>query len=111
MWSWQKKEWPNFQWDSRKMLRVEQLFTEGAGVAAGASRHMLADDQQSLSVELISTQALDTSEIEGEYLNRESVQSSVYRALGLQTDRRSSSPAEAGIAEMMVNLYKTLGEP
>ena len=111
MWSWQKKEWPNFQWDSRKMLRVEQLFTEGAGVVAGASRHMLADDQQSLSVELISTQALDTSEIEGEYLNRESVQSSVYRALGLQTDRRSSSPAEAGIAEMMVNLYKTLGEP
>lgn len=108
MWNWQSKEWPNFQWNSEKLTRAENLFIEGAGVVAGASRHMLLGDQQLLSVELISTEALDTSEIEGEYLNRDSVQSSVRRELGLKTDRLVATPAEAGVAEMMVNLYKTL---
>ena len=85
MWNWQSKEWPNFKWDSEKLSRAENLFIEGAGVIAGASRHMLSGDQQLLSVELISTEALDTSEIEGEYLNRHSVQSSIRRELGLKT--------------------------
>ena len=111
MWNWQSKAWPNFQWDSEKLLRAENLFVECAGVVAGASKHMLSADQQLLSVELMSTEALDTSEIEGEYLNRDSVQSSICRELGLKTDRRAATPAEAGIAEMMVNLYKTLSEP
>ncbi len=111
MWNWQLKGWPNFQWDSEKLLRAENLFIEGAGVVAGASRHMLSGDQELLSVELIRTEALDTSEIEGEYLNRDSVQSSIRRELGLKTDKRVVTPAEAGVAEMMVNLYKTLPDP
>lgn len=111
MWSWQDKKWPNYEWDSSKLVRAEQLFTEGAGVMAGVSRHMLADDQQALSIELISAEAMDTSEIEGEYLDRNSVRSSIKRVLGLQVDRRSLSPIEAGIAEMMVNLYRSLDTP
>lgn len=111
MWNWQSKGWPHFQWDRGKLLRAENLFIEGAGVVAGASRHMLSGDQQLLSVELLSTEALDTSEIEGEYLNRNSVQSSIRRELGLKTDKGVATPAEAGVAEMMVNLYKTLSDP
>lgn len=111
MWNWQTKGWPNFQWESEKLLRAENMFIEGAGVVAGALRHMLLDDQQLLSVELISAEALDTSEIEGEYLNRDSVHSSIRRELGLKTDKHGVAPAEAGVAEMMVNLYKTLPDP
>jgi Fic family protein len=54
---------------------------------------------------------LDTSAIEGEVLDRDSVQSSIRRQLGLAGDRRSASPAEAGIAEMMVALYRSLADP
>ncbi len=43
-------------------------------------------------------------------LDRDSVQSSIRRHLGLKTDRRAE-PAEAGIAEMMVDLYRNLASP
>lgn len=111
MWNWQLKNWPNFQWDQTQLVRAEKLFSEGAGIIAGATKHIESEDNLLLSIDLISNEAVDTSEIEGEYLNRDSVQSSIRRELGLKTDKRSISPAEAGVAEMMVNLYKTLSDP
>jgi hypothetical protein len=59
----------------------------------------------------MSHEALDTSAIEGEVLDRDSVQSSIRRQLGLAGDRRRVGAAEAGIAEMMVSLYRSLAEP
>jgi Fic family protein len=64
-----------------------------------------------LKIELISDEALKTSEIEGEILDRDSVQSSLRQQFGLGTDDRHVPPAERGIAEMMVNLYRTFGDP
>jgi Fic family protein len=69
-------------------------------------RHLLEDEHLQLVIELISTEALKTSEIEGELLNRDSVQSSLRRQFGLQTDVRRVTPAERGIAEMLSDLYR-----
>jgi len=68
-------------------------------------------ERQSLSIEILSDEAVDTSAIEGEQLDRDSVQSSIQRQLGLAADRRRATPAEAGIAEMMVDLYRNLSQP
>ncbi len=54
--------------------------------------------------------ALDSSEIEGEHLNRDSVQSSILKELGLSTEKTKASLAERGIAKLMVNLYQTIAE-
>jgi Fic family protein len=59
----------------------------------------------------MSTEAVATSEIEGEILDRDSVQSSIRCQLGLAADRRKVGPAEQGIAEVMVDLYRTFAEP
>jgi Fic family protein len=59
----------------------------------------------------MSIEALDTSAIEGETLDRDSVQSSIRRHLGLAGDHRRAKPAEAGIAEMMVDLYGQVSTP
>jgi hypothetical protein len=59
----------------------------------------------------MSTEALTTSEIEGEILDRASVQSSIQRQLGLAADNRRAPPAERGVSEMMVDLYKTFAAP
>jgi Fic family protein len=64
-----------------------------------------------LIIEAMSTEALTTSEIEGEILDRASVQSSIRRQLGLGADNRRVTPAEQGIAEMMVDLYRSFAEP
>ncbi len=68
-------------------------------------------DTEQLTVEAISTEAMTTSEIEGEILDRASVQSSIRRQLGLTADHRKVAAAEQGVAEMMVDLYHTCAEP
>lgn len=43
-------------------------------------------------------------------LDRDSLQSSICRQFGLNTDNRRVTPAEQGISEMLVYLYKTFNE-
>jgi Domain of unknown function (DUF4172) len=56
-------------------------------------------------------EAMTTSEIEGEFLNRASIQSFIQRQLGLKVDERRVGPAEQGIAKLMVNLYRSIPGP
>ena len=77
----------------------------------GAWRHLPDQDQTHLRIEWLSDEALDTSAIEGEILDRASVQSSIRRQFGLIGDRRRVTPAEAGVAEMMVALCRTFASP
>ena len=110
-WNWQQSDWPQFTYDAEAMLSLEADFLRGSGILIGAFRHLDADEKKLLTIELISTEALKTSEIEGEILNRDSLQSSIRRQFGLQTDGRKIPPSEQGIAEMIVNLYRTFDQP
>jgi Fic family protein len=111
-WNWQKPDWPNFNWDRSRMSAAEEQFLLGAGVAIGTVKHLGEDEHNQLLVEVMSGEAVTTSAIEGEVLNRASVQSSILRQLGLPSpDKRRVMPAEQGIAEMMVDLYRSFSQP
>jgi len=110
-WNWQQPDWPHFTWDASRLRKAEEHFLLGSGMFAGVIKHLDDNQQQQLTVEAISAEALTTSEIEGEILDRASVQSSIRRQLGLATDHRRVKPAEQGIAEMMVSLYRSFEEP
>ncbi|MCD2175031.1 Fic family protein [Rhizobium sp. C4] len=92
--------------DSDLLRSKEQAFVENAAIAVGAMRHLHRGDQADLVIELLSSDALSTSAIEGEVLDRDSVQSSLRRQLGMSAAALRSRPAEAGIAEMMADLYR-----
>jgi Fic family protein len=111
IWNWQHPDWPNFTWDPTKIAGAEDQFLLGSGVVIGSVKHLDEQEHQHLLVELMSGEAVTTSKIEGEVLNRTSVQSSIQRQLGLAEDKRRASPAEHGIAEMMVDLYRSFREP
>jgi len=110
-WNWQQPDWPNFFWDEARLRKAEQHFLVGAGVFAGTLKHLPQSDQEQLTIEAMSTEAVTSSEIEGEILDRASVQSSIRRQLGLAADKRRIAPAEEGISEMMVDLYRSFAEP
>jgi Fic family protein len=110
-WNWEQEDWPEFRYSRTKLEALEARFLRAAGEFIGAARHLGDEDTRQLTVELISEEALNTSEIEGEILNRESLQSSIRRNFGLATDRRKIAPAEEGIAEMMVDLYRNFEAP
>jgi Fic family protein len=113
-WNWQQTDWPRFTWDESCLAKAEERFLLGGGQFLGTVKHMASEDRDQIAVEAMSNEAITTSEIEGELLDRDSVQSSIRRQLGLTTDQRRVQPAEQGISEMMVNLYrnhaKTLDE-
>lgn len=82
---WQLKQWPKLTWSSESLLplisqaRLAQgkLLTKVASLGFKLSREAQAD--------ILTEEAVTTSAIEGERLNRDSVRSSVARHLGLPT--------------------------
>ncbi len=111
MWNWQQKDWPHFTFDRKALEGLEAQFLRNAGECLGAFKHVSEEDKNLLKIELISEEALKTSKIEGEILDRDSLQSSIGRQFGIQTDRRRIPPAEQGVAAMMVDLYKSFDNP
>jgi Fic family protein len=110
-WNWQQDDWPRFRLEKSALEEREAKFLLHGGLLLGALLHIRDEDKNALTADLISNEALKTSEIEGEYLNRESVQSSIRRNFGLDTDARRIPPAEQGIADMMMDLYRSFAEP
>jgi Fic family protein len=110
-WNWQQPDWPHFAWNRDRLANAEKEFLLGSGVFLGSIKHLADDDRNQLTVEAMSTEALTTSEIEGEMLDRASVQSSIQRQLGLAADKRKVGAAEQGISEMMIDLYKSFFSP
>lgn len=106
IWNWQRSDWPRFTYDSKVLETAEQTFLHNSGVLFGAYRHLTENNQSQLKIELISTEALKTSEIEGEYLDRNSLQSSIRQHFGLGKSRQQMRTAETGIADLMMDLYK-----
>ena len=110
-WNWQQADWPEFSWSTTRLAKAEERFLLRAGVFQGTLRHLDGGSRERLTVEAISREALNTSEIEGEVLDRDSVQSSVRREFGLSVEGGRASAAEQGVSEMMVRLYRSFEEP
>lgn len=110
-WNWQRSDWPIFTWDAARLAEAERQFLLGRGVLLGAAQHLGRDQQDTVRVEIMSGEALTTSEIEGEFLDRVSLQSSIRRRLGLSADNRRAEAREQGVAEMTVNVLQTFGAP
>src|SRR5215470_3682991 len=111
MWNWEQPDWPNFTYDSKGLEPLEKEFLLRSGEFVGATRHIGRDEQQTLKIELISDEAVKTSEIEGEILDRDSVQSSLRHQFGLGVQRPGVTPAELGISKMIVDLYRNFAGP
>ncbi len=110
-WNWQQKDWPHFTYDPSLLKEMEAQFILKSGVFLGTYKHIGEADKSELTVDVISDEALKTSEIEGEILNRDSLKSSIRRHFGLDTNNRRIPPAEQGISEMSVDLYRNFATP
>lgn len=110
-WNWTQPGWPNFRYDVAAAEPLEWRFLLSSGEILGAVRHVTGDERDRLRIALLSEEAMRTSAIEGEVLDRSSVQSSLRRQFGLTADSAPSRPREQGIAEMMVDVYLNYAAP
>ncbi len=104
-WNWAQHGWPEFRYDAKALVALEPRFLLASGEVLGAFRHVGQGDREQLQIEFLSEEALRTSAIEGEVLDRLSVQSSLRRHLGLASDAYPVKPREQGVSAMMVDVY------
>lgn len=110
-WIWQRPEWPRFRWEASRMAPLETRYQLAAERSRGARWHFDEADGAELQVEWLTDEAVETSAIEGETLDRDSVRSSIRSCFGLAAARPGATPAETGAADLMVALYREFARP
>lgn len=81
--NWQLSDWPDFKYNLDKVEDILFEFVERAGRLSGILQGLPEDAQTEAVIGIMVAEAIKTSEIEGEDLNREDVISSIRKNLGL----------------------------
>lgn len=105
-WIWKDKKWPQYQYNEELVTPHNAELRQKSGVLTGTTKYLKDEDSKQLIIQFLSQEAMSSSDIEGESLHRDSVQSSVKKHLGLKVERHKIQPKEYGIAEMMVSQHQ-----
>lgn len=110
MYNWQHKNWPNFTYSINKLQEISVLFAQEYGLVNGLVLGLNDELKQEALLEILISEAIKTSEIEGEYMSREDVMSSIKNNLGINQvvvkDKRAS-----GIAKLMLEVNQNIKLP
>jgi Fic family protein len=112
MYNWQQKNWPNFTYNSSEIEEKLYLFSEKTGLISGVLKSLPENSQMDTIVEFMVYEAIKTSEIEGEYLSRKDVMSSIRNNLGLNKIPEPIADKKAkGIGDLIYNMRDTYQQP
>lgn len=109
---WQCAEWPKFSWRSEALLPLISRARLGQGKLIAQLSALGFGLGRQAHAEILVEEAVKTSLIEGERLNRESVRSSVARRLGLSAaGLPSPSRSTDGLVEMLIEATQNHDKP
>ena len=110
--NWQQDDWPHFRYDLSGLQDIFLEFSEKTGRVSGKLSALQESAQTEVMLDLIVAEAIKTSAIEGEYINREDVKSSIRNQLGLTKTHEVVTDMRAeGIAELLIDVRKTFLRP
>ncbi len=110
--NWQQSDWPQFRYDLTASQSDLYRYAEATGRVAGSFPHLPPEMQEQATLELMVAEGVKTSAIEGEFLEREDVMSSIRNNLNLNNPPVLLKDARAyGIAALMVDVRRSYTEP
>lgn len=110
--NWQLRDWPEFRYSIRDIEDDLLAFAEQVGQMNGALKGMPEDLRMEAIIDTMVAEAIKTSEIEGEFLSRQDVVSSIRNNLGINEkpvivkDKRAN-----GAGELMVAVRESFSAP
>lgn len=110
-WNWQQAAWPNFRYNPDLVLSFEKKFLLEAGSSCAYLKNIGVEAYNQFAIEILSEEGLESSRIEGELLDRESLQSSIRRHFGLNSPQKRASVKEAGMAKLICSIYESFDQP
>ncbi|MCX6220030.1 MAG: Fic family protein [Bacteroidia bacterium] len=109
--NWQHKDWPDFKFELTNLEKYLFSFYERIGHVSGILQAIPEDMQTETLLEIMVAEAVKTSEIEGEFLSRKDVMSSIKKNLGLITQTESKDIRTSGISSLMIDVRNSFGKP
>ncbi len=110
--NWQLPDWPEFVYKLDEVQPIIVAFAEETGEVNGIISGLSQDLKQETLLELMLSEAVKTSEIEGEYVSREDVMSSIRNNLGLNDNPVYVKDQRAGsIAQLMIKVREVFDQP
>jgi Fic family protein len=110
-WIWQRPDWPDFRYDNRALKDRELEFRLNSERLAGSFDALPMASQEDATIDLMLSEAIKTSAIEGEDLDRESVRSSLLSLITSDTLPDNSDQKAAGAASLLVDVRKNWQTP
>ena len=105
-WIWQQPDWPDFRYDNRALNDRELEFRLNSERLAGSFDALPMASQEDATIDLMLSEAIKTSAIEGEDLDRESVRSSLLSLITSDTLPDNTDQEAAGAASLLVDVRK-----
>ncbi len=110
--NWQQKDWTKFSYQLSEAQDLFFMLTEKNGRVDGLLAALPDTLQMETIIDLMVSEAMKSSEIEGEMLSRPDVMSSIKNNLGLNPELKSiGDPRAEGIAELMVSVRDDYAKP
>lgn len=107
---WQHENWPKFTYSVDKLQEIAISFAQEIGLVNGLVLGLNEALKQEALLELLISEAIKTSEIEGEYMSREDVMSSIKNNLGLQSYIPVKDKRVSGIAKLMTEVSESIDQ-
>ncbi|MEO8886889.1 MAG: Fic family protein [Mucilaginibacter sp.] len=110
--SWQLPKWPDFVYEIQEIQPLILALAEETGEVNGMIMGLSDELKQETLLQLMLSEAVKTSEIEGEILSREDVMSSIRNNLGLNVSPIYVKDQRAGgVAQLMIEVRKSFNQP
>ena len=107
MYIYNNQNWPIFEWNSEKLLPLLAYVRNRQGKLIGKMGALGFELQNEANLEILTIEILKSTEIEGEFLDREQVRSSIARRLGLDISGLVYSERNVdGIVDLMLDATK-----
>lgn len=109
---WQNKNWTDFSWQSETLLPLLGKARQTQGKILSRVKFLGLNLTREAQAEVLIEEAVQTSAIEGEVLNRDSVRSSVARHLGLpQAGLPRAERQVDGLVDILLDATKNYDKP
>src|SRR5579863_2345857 len=110
--NWQQSDWPRFRYELSNLYEVLLSISEKMGLINGKLAHLTKDLHTEALINVMIEEAVKTSEIEGEYISRIDIRSSIKNNLGLSSKKVPVHDKRAqGIVELILDMRDTFKQP
>jgi Fic family protein len=103
-WIWQQPDWPQFHWNDKALAASLRKVTQLQGTLLGKAGAIATTSSAETNLDALLQNIVQSSAIEGEMVNVESVRSSLAKRLGLkQAGLTTETVKSEGLAELLLD--------